>query len=128
MYKSDEEDYYKPIRTDNAFTTNYIEYESNRNKDKMLLPEDYFDKIEPYLNDLIHNHKTQGEWKIQLTMAVNFISSKDSNETRTMHKNGDDIEIMIGNEADEIIEEFFNSVLQRYQKSREESMKGSYFL
>ena len=30
----------------------------------MLLIEDYLDKIEPYLNDLIDNHKTQGEWKI----------------------------------------------------------------
>ena len=25
------------------------------------------------------------EWNIQLTMAINFISSKDSDETRTMH-------------------------------------------
>ena len=28
-------------------------------------------------------HKTQGEWKIHLTMAINFISSKEySDETR----------------------------------------------
>ena len=26
----------------------------------------------------------QGEWKIQLAIGINFISSKDSNETRTM--------------------------------------------
>ena len=25
------------------------------------------------------------EWNTQLTMAINFISSKDSDETRTMH-------------------------------------------
>ena len=31
IYKSDEVDYYKPIRTGNAFNSNYIEYESNRN-------------------------------------------------------------------------------------------------
>ena len=36
-----------------------------------------------------------------------------------------DIEIMIGYETDEIIEELFNSFLQKYQKSLEESMKGS---
>ena len=51
----------------------------------MLLTEDYVDKIKPYLNDLIGNHKTQSERKTELTMAINFISSKDSDETRTMH-------------------------------------------
>ena len=57
--------------------------------------------IKPYLNDLINDHKTQGkwrihsgnkiiqyktqsEWKIQLIMTINFISSKDSDEIRTM--------------------------------------------
>ena len=30
---------------------------------------------------MINDRKTQGEWKIQLTMAINFISFKDSNET-----------------------------------------------
>ena len=31
-----EEDYHKPVRTGNAFSSNYIWYESNENKDKML--------------------------------------------------------------------------------------------
>ena len=77
LFESDEEDYYKPIRTRNVFSSNYIEYESNGNKDKTLFINDYLDKIEPYLDDLIDNHKIQGEWKIQLTIAINFISSKD---------------------------------------------------
>ena len=34
---------------------------------------------------IINDHKIQGEWKIQLTIAINFMSSKDSHETRTMH-------------------------------------------
>ena len=53
---------------------------------------------------MIDNHKTQGEWKIQLTIAINFISSKDSDETRTMHTRSDNIEIKIDNKIDEIIE------------------------
>ena len=69
--------------------------------------------------------KTQGEWEIQSTMSINFISSKDSNETRTMHTKSDNIEMMIGNETNEIIEELFDSLLQKYQKGLEESMKGS---
>ena len=72
--------------------------------------------IRPHLSDLINNHKTQGEWEIRLTMVLNFISSKNSDETRIIHKKSDNIEIMIGNETYEIIEEPFNSHLQRYQK------------
>ena len=42
-------------------------------------------------------HKTQSEWKIQLTMSINFVSSKpDSDEIRTMLTKSDNIEIMIG--------------------------------
>ena len=74
---------------------------------------------------MINNFKTKGEWKMQLKIAINFISSEDSNETFTIHTNSDRIEIMIGNETDEIIGELFRSILQRYQKLFEESMKGS---
>ena len=76
---------------------------------------------------MIDSHKTEGEWKIPLTMTINIISSKDFDELRTMHTKSDNIEIMIGNETSEIIEELFNSLLQRYQKGLEEKMRGSYF-
>ena len=49
---------------------------------------------------MINDHKTQGEWKIQLTMAINLISSKDSEEIRTMYTKSDNIEIIIGNKTD----------------------------
>ena len=45
--------------------------------------------------------------QIQLTMTINFISSKDSDETNVVYSKRDNIEIMIGSETDEIIEEFF---------------------
>ena len=101
--------------------------------------------IRPYLSDIIHDHKnqegqwkihsgnaitehkTQGEWNIHLTMAVNFISSKDSDETCTMHAKSDNVEIMMG-ETNEIIEKLFKSFLQRYQEGLEESMRGSEFI
>ena len=47
-------------------------------------------------------------------MAISFMSSKDSDETRTMHTKSNNVEIMIGNEADEIIRELFESLLQIY--------------
>ena len=98
--------------------------------------------IKPYLSDIINDHKTRGlvryhlsnktwveetpsEWKIQLKMAINFISSKDSDETRTMHTKSNNVEIMIGSETDEIIKDLFESFLQKYQDGLEESMRGS---
>ena len=108
-----DEDYYKPIITNRDFNNNYIQYESKGNKDKILAGSEYLDMIGPYLSDIINNHKTQSkwrihsgntiikhktqsEWKIQLTMAINFISSKDSDEICTMHTKSDNIEIMMG--------------------------------
>ena len=73
-------------------------------------------------------HEIQSEWKILLTIAINFISSKDSDETCTMHTKSNNVEIMIGSETDEIIEELFISILQRYQEGLEESMRGSEFI
>ena len=61
-------------------------------------------------------------------MAINFIYSKDSDEIRIMHTKSDNVEIMTGSETDEIIEEVFKSLLQRYQEGLQESMKRSEFI
>ena len=59
-----DEDYYKPIKTNDSFNNNYIEYESKGDKDKTLSIKEYLDIIRPILSDIINNHKTQGEWKV----------------------------------------------------------------
>ena len=61
-------------------------------------------------------------------MAINFISSKDSDETQTMHTKSNNVEIMVGNETNEIIIDLFESFLQKYQEGLEESMRGSEFV
>ena len=61
-------------------------------------------------------------------MAINFISSKDSDETLTMHTKSNNVEIMIGSETDEIIKDRLESFLQKYQEGLEESMRGSDFV
>ena len=76
---------------------------------------------------MINDHKTRKEWKILLTMQINFISSKDSGETHTMHTKSNNIEIMMGNETVEIVEKLFESPLQNYQKDLEESMRKREF-
>ena len=45
-----------------------------------------------------------------------------------MHKKSNNIEIMMGNETDEIIEELFEFLLQKYQEELVEKMKGSAFV
>ena len=61
-------------------------------------------------------------------MLINFISSKDSDETRNMHTKNDNIEIMMGSETDDIIEEPFEFLLRKYLEELEESMKGNGFI
>ena len=66
-------------------------------------------------------------WKIQLTIANNFFSSIDNDEECVMYSKRDKIKIMINDEADEVIEELFKSLKNRYQ-SNLESMEGSEFV
>ena len=49
--ENEEGDYYKPIRVGNFFSKNYIEYESNGDRNKTLSIEEYFSKIRPLLKD-----------------------------------------------------------------------------
>ena len=76
--------------------------------------EQHLNKIRPYLKDVINDLKKSDIWKIQLTIAINFISSKVNDKERVMHLRSDKIEIMINNKADEIIKELFQSLLSRY--------------
>ena len=61
-------------------------------------------------------------------MQINFISSKDSGETRTIHTKSRNIEFLMGSETNDIIEELSESLLQTYQDGLEESMRGSEFV
>ena len=47
-YKKEEGNYYKPVRVSNLWSNNYIEYESNGDRNKTLLFEEYLNKITPY--------------------------------------------------------------------------------
>ena len=83
--KISEEDYYGPIKIRDSFDDDYIEYESRGDKDNNLSLEEYFNIIRLYLRDMIDNYEAHNEWKIQLIMKINYISSLDINDTRIMH-------------------------------------------
>ena len=105
-----------------------MEYESRGDKYNNLSLEEYLNIIRPYLVNMIDNHKAHNEWKIQLIMKINFTFSLDGNEIRRMHTKSDNIQIMRGIETNDIINEYFESFLKRYQEGFETKMKGSSFI
>ena len=117
---------YKRTIVKSGYNNNYIEYRSKG--DTLLTIEEYLDLIEPYLRELINDHKSKGEWKIQLRAQISFISLRPgSDETRVMHTRSVNEEFMNGSDTDEIIKELFKSLLQRYQKILQEKMRGPDF-
>ena len=84
--------------------------------------------IRPYLRDMINNQRTllknlsgkifnnnlRGKWKIRLTMQINFTSSLDYGEICTMESKSKNIEILMGSETDDIINELFEFFLEEY--------------
>ena len=63
----------------------------------------------------MEEYKQKGEWKLQLAIEVNLISLKPgSDETRIMYTRSDNIEIMFGDDNDDIIEQLFESLLKKY--------------
>ena len=55
-----------------------------------------------YLNYIINSLKKSDKWKIQLTIANNFISSIDTDEERVVHSESDNIEIIMNDESDKL--------------------------
>ena len=62
--------------------------------------------------------------KIQLTIEINFIFSKDSEEDRMMHSSSDDIKFTFYHEVNDVTENFFKSLRSKYQDGLETSIKG----
>ena len=125
--EKEEENYHKPERVNNFWSNNYIEYESNDDRNETLSVEEYLNRSRPYLKDIINNLKKSDTWKIQLTIANNVISSIDYGVEHVIHSKSDNIEIMIDDQADEVIKDLFNSLKNRHQNNLE-SMKGNEFV
>ena len=99
----------------------------NDDRNKALSVEEYLNKIRPYLKDIINNLEKLDTSKIQLTIANNFIYFRDNDKKRVMHPKGDNIEIMINDEADEFRKKRFDSLKDRYQNNSE-LIKSSEFV
>ena len=97
MGEADEKDYYKPILVKISFKGNCKKYESRGDGNKNLSVKQYLYMITPYLRDMINDHKATKtryrEWKIQLSIRVNFISSKGNGETCTIYVSSDNAKL-----------------------------------
>ena len=112
-YEKEEENYYRPVTVSNFWSNSYIHYKNNDDRNKTLSFEEHLNKIKPYLKDITNNLKKFNLRKIQLKIANNFISSIDKDEEHVMHSKSDNIEMIINDEADEVIKELFDSLKNR---------------
>ena len=67
-------------------------------------------------------------WTIQLTIAVNFISSIGTGKERVMHSKSDNMKCRPYNDANEVDDKLIDSTRSRYQNNLEISMNGSDFI
>ena len=85
--------------------------------------------IRPYLRDLINDHKPttelnnndeRGEWKIQLVMQNNCISTRNA-DTGPVYSASKPVEIFMGNDTKDVIDRLFYTLLQIFQQAIETS-------
>ena len=62
------------------------------------------------MRNIIFNLQNSDIWKIQLTIAINIVSSKDTEEERVTHLNSDNIKFTSYSEVTEIVNELFKSL------------------
>ena len=80
------------------------------------------------MGDIIINLQKSGSWKIQLTIAISFISSKDIDDERGVHLKSNNTDFITYDDANEVIDQLFELLLSRYKIGLETSMRGSDFM
>ena len=85
----------------------------------------YLLNIKPWLYDLIEEYSYNDSWKIQLNMNLSFISLTDSNIRQTMSSKSGNMEILDTVDNNAVIDELFDTFLERYQGWLKTKMTGS---
>ena len=110
-------EYYKRILTRSSFESNYVKYTSSSDFASSI--DVYFENIKFYLSNLICYYILKGEWKIQLSMQISFISLTNE-ETDIMHSKSDNVEIMRGRSTNDIL----NRLIETFKQSYQEGLKS----
>ena len=85
----------------------------------------YLLNIKPWLYDLIEEYSYNDSCKIQLNMNLSFISLTDSNIRQTMSSKSGNVEILDTVDNNAVIDELFDTFLERYQGWLKTKMTGS---
>ena len=76
---------------------------------------------------MIKDHRiVRRVWKIQINMHINFISFRNTGETRIYYVWSDNVSIMQGEDTNTLIREIFKSSFYNYQQELK-IIKGSDF-
>ena len=67
------------------------------------------------MRNIIINLQNSDAWKIQLTIAIDIISSKDAEEERVMDSMSNKIKFTSYNDTNEVVDELFELLRLRYQ-------------
>ena len=89
------------MKVGSSWIKNFIQYESNGDRNKNLSIKKCFSKIKIYLRDIMIDLQKSGTWKVQLTVAINLISSKDVDEDPVVFINNK--ELMIYDNANDTV-------------------------
>ena len=80
------------------------------------------------MKNIIIGLQNSDTWNIQLTIAINFISSKDVQGESVLHSRSDNIKFKSYNNANEVVDELFESLRSTYQGNLETSIRGKDFI
>ena len=118
-------EYHKPILAKSSFEGNCVKYTSSGDFTSSIGA--YFEKINFYLSSSIYYYMLKGEWKIQVSMQVSFISPINE-ETDIIHSKSDNVEIMGGRSTNDILNMLIETFKQRYQEGLETRMQDSNYV
>ena len=74
------------------------------------------------MRNIIIDFLNSDTWKIQLTIAIDSVSSKDVEEERVINSTSDNKNLAQYKDVNEVINELFESLHSRYQGNLETSM------
>ena len=80
------------------------------------------------MRDIIIDLQNSDTWKIQLTIAINIISSRYAEEERVTQSNNENIKFASSNDTNKVVAKFLESLRSRYQDNLETSMRGIEFI
>ena len=80
------------------------------------------------MRDIIIDPQVSDTWKTQLTIPINFISSRDAEEEHILHSKSDSVKFMTQISPNNIIDELFKTLLSRYQANLETRMEENEFV